>query len=216
MAISDPLAIADFWERLVFMGRPEFQPRHYRKQSIDGADNARSAAFGRQKWFVDVTLEGGRHDSNMVQEADIMRLEGMDQTFLAYDIRKPYPADDLDGWKLGDTVQHIKSKGSNNRSLALEDLRPNFKVTKTDKISVLYQSTKYFLTEVMETVTADVNGDTTEFEIWPPMPSGVAVADAVTLIKPPAKFKIIAGSYRPAAAQGNLSSGISFSMFSVP
>lgn len=110
----------------------------------------------------------------------------------------------------------VKSKGSNNRSLALKGLPKYFRITKSDKLSILYSSTKRFLFEAMETVTADINGETTEFEIQPFIPAGVAVNDAVTLKKAPAKFKILAGSYRPASGRGNLSDGVSFSIISAP
>jgi hypothetical protein len=216
MAISDPLAAADFWELLSFAGRPEFVSQQYRKQSMDGAGNARSASLGSPKWIVTVVLEGGWHSRNLPQEADLKRLEGMDKSFLAYDIRRPYPAADPDGWRIGETVAHIKTKGANNHSIALEDLPGHFTVTKGDKLSVLYQSTKYFLCEAMETMTADSSGDTGEFEIWPFMPAGIAVADAVTLIKPCGKFKIVAGSYRSSSGQGNFGGGASFSMISGP
>lgn len=113
------------------------------------------------------------------------------------------------------TVQ-IKSKGSNNRSIALKGLPPFFTVTKTDKLSVAYSSTKVFLCEAQETVTADYLGETAEFEIFPFLPAGIAVNDAVTLAKPCGKFKVVSGSYKPASGQGNISSGAGFSMVSVP
>lgn len=110
----------------------------------------------------------------------------------------------------------IKSKGSNNRSISLKGLPPLFQVRKGDKISVLYSTTKRFLCEVMEDITADVAGETLEFEVQPFLPPGLAVNDAVTLIKPLVKFKVVAGSYRPASGQGNISSGVGFSAISVP
>jgi len=113
------------------------------------------------------------------------------------------------------TVQ-IKSKGSNNRSLALKGLPKFYRITKGDKLSILYSTTKRFLFEAVEGVTADISGETAEFEISPYMPPGIAVNDAVTLKKPCGKFKLVADSYRAASGRGNISDGVGFSMISVP
>lgn len=216
MSISYPLAASAFWEALRFASRPEFVLSQNRKQSGDGAGNTLSAFYGAPKWTVDVSLAGGRHNRNLTQEADIKHLEGRDGTFLAYDIRKPYPVFDPTGAILGASTVQVKSKGSNNRSLALKGLPAAYQITKTDKISILYGSTKRFLFEVMETVTADGSGDTTEFEIQPFIPTSVAVNDAVTLVKPCGKFKIVAASYSPSSGRGDVSDGVGFSMISVP
>lgn len=215
--MADPLAIADFWEKLHFAGRPVLVAQQARKGSSDGNGNMLSATFGvRPKWRADVQLSDGLHNKHLMQENDLMGLGGRDGTFLAYDVRKPYPLSDPEGWRLGDDVITIKSIGSNNRSIALEGFNRRFIVSKTDKYSVLYDSTKRFLFEVSETVTADGVGETVEFEIWPFLPPGVAAGDVVTLRKAPGKFKLAAGSYKPGSGVGNTASGPSFSMISVP
>lgn len=217
MAITYPLSASAFWQQLRFASRPEFVLQQNRKQSQAGDGSMMSATFGSPKWTATVTLSGGKHNRNLEQEADLKHLTGRDGTFLAYDIRRPFPAFDPDGARLGDTVPEILTKGANNRSIALSGLPKRFTVTKGDKLSILYDTDKYFLCEAMETVTADAStGETAEFEIWPFMPPGVAVADAVSLVKPCGKFKIVAGSWRPASGAGNAASGASFSMISVP
>lgn len=215
--MADPIAVADFWEQLHFAGRSEFVLQHNRKQSMDGDGNVLSATFGvAPKWKVDVALAGGRHNRNLVQEADLAGIGGRDLTFLAYDIRQPWPDFDPGGAKVGDRTVLIKSKGSDNRSFALEGLPRRFTVTKRDMISVVYATDRYFLCRAMESVASDTNGDTAEFQVWPYLPLNLAVGDAVTLVKPPAKFKLVAGSYRPSSGSGNSASGPSFSMISVP
>lgn len=215
--MADPLALADFWEKLRPVGRPVFVAQQARKGSSDGQGNMLSAAFGvRPRWNVAVQLAGGRHNANLMQESDLTGLGGRDGTFLAYDIRTPYPASDPEGWRLGDSVITVKSIGANNRSIALEGFARAFTVTKTDKLSILYSSSKRFLCEVRETVTGSAGGETAEFEVWPFLPPGIIVGDVVTLRKSPGKFKIVAGSYRPGSGSGNMASGPSFSMISVP
>lgn len=216
MSIVYPLPPADFWERLRISGRPEFMLQQNRKQSTDGGGNQLTAFFGMPKWTITVALAGGRHNRNLEQEADLKHLDGRDGTFLAYDTRRPYPASDPDGVTLGAAVVKVRTKGSNNRSLSLEDLTGGYVLTKGDKGSILYDGTKRHLFELMESVTADGSGDTAEFEIQPPLPVGVDVGDVVTLIKPCAKFKLVAGSYRASSSAGNMASGPGFSAISVP
>jgi hypothetical protein len=216
MAITYPLAVADFWERLRFADRPTFVQQHNKSQSVSGGGDILSSFRGQPKWVINVTLAGGWHDRNLITEADIMHLNSRDGTVLAYDIRHPFPDADPDGWKLDGMTVTIASKGSDNRSLSLEGLRPQFVVTKGDKISVLYDTDKRFLFEVMETVQADDTGETPEFEIWPYMPPTLAVADVVTMRKACGKFKLQAGSYRPSGGSGNMAAGFSFSLISVP
>lgn len=216
MAITYPLAPADFWEQLRFADRPVFVAQHNRKQSVSGGGDIISSVYGQPKWSVAVTLSGGRHNRNLIQETDVMHLGSRDGTILAYDIRQPFPQDDPVGWKLNGHTVAVKSKGSNNRSLSLEGLRGQFIVSKGDKYSVLYDTDKRFLFTVVETAQADDTGDTEEFEIWPYLPAGLEVGDVVTMRKACGKFRLVAGSYRPGGGAGDSAAGFSFSLVSTP
>lgn len=210
MAITYPLPYVDFWEQLRWADRPVFVAQHNRKQSISGGGDIMSTIYGRPKWMINVNVSGGRHNRNLLQEADLMHVASRDGTILAYDLRRPFPENDPDGWKLNARDVTIKTKGSNNRSVSLQDVSPQFIVTKGDKMSVLYDTDKYFLFEAMETVQADGSGDTPEFEIWPYLPDALDVGDPVTMRKACGKFKLSAGGYRPGGI------GFSFSLVSVP
>lgn len=216
MAITYPLSVADFWERLRFMDRPVFVPQHNRKQSVSGGGDILSSVLGRPKWSITVMLAGGWHNANLFQEADMMHLNSRDGTILAYDIRRPYPVNDPDGWKLDSRTVQVLTKGSNNRSLSLEGLSDQFIATKGDKYSVLYDTDKRFLFEVMETSQADNTGETGEFEVWPYLPEALAIGDVVTMRKAPGKFKLVGGSYTPGGGVFNSASGFRFSLISVP
>lgn len=216
MAITYPLAAADFWEQLRFADRPVFVPQHNKKQSTSGSGDVLSSFLGQPKWMVNVTLAGGWHSRNVASESDMKHLASRDGTVLAYDIRRPYPADDPVGWKLDGRTVTVASKGADNRSLSLTGLRGQFIVTKFDKISILYDTDKRFLCEVMETVQANGSGVTPEFEVWPFLPPGLNVADVVTMRRACGKFKLSANSFRPNGGAGNMAAGFSFSLISVP
>jgi hypothetical protein len=210
MAITYPLAYNVFWENLRWIDRPVFVAQHNRKQSVSGGGDIRSTLYGRPKWSINVTVAGGRHNRNLLEEADLMHIGSRDGTILAYDLRRPFPVNDPDGWKLHDRAVTVKTKGSNNRSLSLQDVSPQYIVTKGDKMSIPYDTNKYFLFEAMETVQADGLGDTPEFEIWPYLPAAFDVGDPVTMRKACGKFKLSAGSYRPGGV------GFSFTLIGVP
>lgn len=216
MSITYPLSLVDFWEQLRFADRPVFVPQHNRKQSMSGGGEILSYMLGKPKWSISVTLANGRHNKNLLQEADMMHLGTRDGTILAYDIRRPYPQDDPVGWKLDGRTVTVATKGANNRSLSLSGLSKQFTCYKGDKYSVLYDTDKRFLFEVMETTQANDSGVTPEFEIWPVIPAGVLVGGVVTMRKACAKFKLVAGSFRPNGGAGDMSSGFAFSLISVP
>lgn len=216
MAISYPLSRAAFWEAIRFAARPEFVLLQSKKQSQDAGGNTLTAFFGAPKWSVAVVTEGGHHNRNLATEADIKHLDGRDGTFLAYDIRRPFPASDPDGSIVAGSTVQVRTKGTNNRSISLKGLPAGYQITKGDKLSIVYASTRYFLVEVMESAAANGSGNTDEFEIQPTMPIGIAINDSVVLNRPPGKFKIVAGSYRPASGRGNIADGVGFSMISVP
>jgi hypothetical protein len=101
MAITYPLSVAAFWAALRFSGRPEFDLLDNRKQSQTVGGGTRTAFLAAPKWKVDVALAGGRHNANMDTESDLKHLRNRDGSLLAYDIRRPYPAFDPRGEKLG-------------------------------------------------------------------------------------------------------------------
>jgi hypothetical protein len=215
MSISFPLQPNEFWSKLRFADRPEFELAQFKQQSMDGAGNAMSAKFGQPKWRCDVATAGGRHDADMQMQALIKALLGRDGAFLAYDIRRPNPKLDPLGTKITGYSPLVRTVGGDNRSLSLKALRSNYAFTVGDFLSIADGTGKRSLHQLMEDITA--SGTTTaEFEVQPFLPTWIAVDQAVDLIHPVAKFKIVAGSYRPQSGSGNNSAGVSFSMISDP
>lgn len=217
MAISFPLSISQFWDDLKLMaGSTEIELRAFRKQSVDGAGNTLSSGRAVGKWGADLLVAPAHYIDSGKVEAMFKVLLGRDGTFLAYDKRRPGPAADPTGAILGAATVLISSKGSNNRSLALKGLPAGYSLTKGDRGSVSYAGGKVFYFEFAESGNANGSGVTAELEVQPFLPAALAVNDIVTLIKPCGKFKIVAGSYRPATGDGALSGGIGFSVISTP
>lgn len=182
---------------------------------MSGGGEILSSMLGQPKWVVNVSVEGGRHNRNLAEEADIMHLASRDGTLLAYDIRRPFPLADPVGAIIGGGSGVLAAKGGDNRSISVSGLPSTYKLTKGDKLSILYSSTKRFLCTVEETVTAS-GGTTGLFEVWPFLPAAIAVSNVVTVSKPCGKFKLQANSFRSSGGAGDITAGFTFSLISVP
>jgi hypothetical protein len=213
---SFPLALSEFWKLLRFASRPEFELMQFKQQTMDGGGNIMSAKFGQPKWRCDVATTNGRHDADMDIQALIKALAGRDGTFLAYDIRRPFPKSDPVGTRISGYTPSVRTVGSDNRSLSLKGVRNGYDLTIGDYLLIKNGTGLRSLHQLMESASTDGVGQTQVFEVQPFLPTWIAVDQAVDLAQPAGKFKIVAGSYRPQSGSGNQTAGISFSMISVP
>jgi hypothetical protein len=149
--------------------------------------------------------------ADSVEMEALFRSLRMTGTFLAYDIRRPYPAFDPDGALLAAslTEPEIASIGSDNASLALELLPANFQITAGDYLSFARTNGKIALHQAVEDITANGSGTTSEFAVVPPFRNGSVAGAVVTLVKACGEFRMPSG-FSPASASGAISEGISF------
>lgn len=216
MAIDFPLSNGAFWSKIRFAGRPEFMLAHYQQQSLTGGGDILIAKFGESKWTADIAIEGGLHAANQQTLAMLKALAARNGSFLAYDIRQPYPAYDPTGSIVSGASVQVRTKGSDNRSLSLKGFSGVYQLAVGEKISVSNGSGKRALLELMEPASAGGPGNTEVFEVQPFLPVWLAVDQAVDIVKPQGKFKLVPGSHRPSSGSGNLADGSSFTMISMP
>lgn len=214
MSISFPLAIADFWNTLGLI-EGDLDLVQYQKQSITGGGDILTAKFGEPKWIGNYTLKPDYHRDSIKVNALFKALLGRNGTFLAYDKRSRYPYVDQTGSVISGSTVLVRSKGADNRSIALKGLPSYYTITAGDKIGIVNSSFKRVLLEAVEDRIANVDGETVAFEVQPFLPVWIAVNDTAGLVNPLGKFKIVPGSYKPARGHGNISDGASFSMISV-
>lgn len=201
------LALAAFWD-LLPLSRAVFDlPPRLRSSRTRGGSLLQSFD-GAMFWKGSAELVPLEHAGSIEFEA-LLRLLRMRGTFLAYDIRKPYPAADPGGILLGSAAPKIASKGSDNVSIAIEDLPDSYPLTFGDMVSFPLSSGRLALHQLVESATAAVGGTTPEFDVVPPLRSGTAVGAAVTLVKACGEFRIPDG-FSPPTAVGPISDGISF------
>jgi hypothetical protein len=218
--ISFPLALSEFFANLEFTTAPVLDLIQRQKVSEDAAGNVLTALLGTPKWWGKYTLNAAPHAVAKEREALFKALIARNGTFLAYDLRAPYPAYDPKGNIISGSTPTVKTKGSNNRSISIQGLPNHYVVTAGDKLSITDGSGKRALLEAMETVEATgAGGNTPEFEVQPFLVSWIAIGQTVDLVKPLGKFRIVTGTYKPAnldTEEMSNSSGTYFEAMSIP
>jgi hypothetical protein len=216
MTISFPLSISQFWNTFPMLdGSSEMELIGFRQQSMDGAGNAMSAKFGQPKWRQEVLVAPMHFETANLFRAMMKVLSQRDGVFLAYDRWQPFPAYDPRGQIISGSSPSVKTVGSNNRSLSLKGMPAHYELAAGEKISVTDGSGKRALLELTEDIEANGSGNTPEFELQPFLPTWIAVDQTIDISKAPGKFKVLAGSYKPAAVEGNRAVNAGFTMISV-
>ncbi|MET3648025.1 carbohydrate binding domain-containing protein [Phyllobacterium ifriqiyense] len=106
----------------------------------------------------------------------------------------------------------IESIEPGGRRISLKGLSSGYQITLGDKLQVAYATSPVrngFL-EASESVTANSSGVTGLFEVFPNAPTGVAINNMVTLVKPACKGFIAPGSFNPGSGAGLMTSGLTF------
>lgn len=166
---------------------------------------------GSPIWRASWTVRPKRHEDAVAFEALINLLDGGQNTFYAYDVRKPYPRAYPTG-VFNDTGE-IGAIDADNKRISLKNLDPNFEISRGDRIAFDYGAgPSRALHEISEDVTADGSGVTALFEIRPHLRPGLAVDDAVVFKKPSAIFALDPGSFESETID-TLFSGASFSAY---
>lgn len=164
--------------------------------------------FGSALWTVSFTTGPIPNDDALAYEALLNSLDGVIGSFEAGDLRRPYPRLYPTGTGANDGV--LASVNANNKAISLSGLAASQVVSIGDYLSFTY-GTSRALHQVMETVTANGSGTTSEFEVRPHLRPGwtLSPAIAVTLKNPAGIFSLVPGSVQ-SKASGALHSVISF------
>lgn len=180
-----------------------FQLTSRQEQARLASGITRGKDFGPALWVATYTTGSLANDDAIAYEAALNSLDGVIQTFEASDLRRQYPRSDPTGATYNNGT--LVSVNANNKALALSGLVANQVVSAGDYLSFDY-ATGRALHQVMETVTADDTGLTSQFEVRPYIRSGFTTGAAVTLKVPRGIFVLLPGS---------VSSKISNNLFSI-
>ena len=155
--------------------------------------------FGTGLWKGGFTTSPLFIDDMVDFEAALNSLDGVINTFEAYDLRRPYPKANPTG-AFSDTGTIYAVSGA--KALRLTGLDTAQVISRGDYLSFDYGGNRY-LHQAMETVTA-ISGVTPFFEVRPYLKTGLVLspAIAVKLKKPSAVCTLVAGSIQKRMTDG--------------
>jgi hypothetical protein len=163
--------------------------------------------FGSAIWTATYTTVPLPNDDAVAYEAALNSLDGVIEPFEAYDLRRIYPREYPTG-SCNDGV--LNSVNVNNKAISLSGLAAGQIVSAGDYLSFTYGSSRA-LQQVMESVTADGSGLTSEFEVRPHIRPGFTLSPstAVTVKIPSGLFTLVPGSVS-SKLSGSIYSSVSF------
>ena len=182
-----------------------------RNDELSGSGDGRvwQAELAPPLWTGTVTLSDMYNAEAKQIAARIRKLHGAQEALFLYDPLSKYPQADPDGTKLGSASVSVVALGADNASLSLQGLPAGYRLTVGDKIQVGYGG-RYAFLEVSETASADGQGITPVFGVFPHLPAGFTAGLGVILLLPACKCLIMPGSHNPGTASGPITSGATF------
>lgn len=208
MAITFPLATADFWDRLP-VGQIIWDDPENVDTGMTGRGEMISAELAPQLWQASVTLARCYPSETAWIETRLSLLRTPGRSFLAYDTRRPFPLLDPEGTMIRGASVTLASVPS-LREISLAGLPARYPLSSGDYLAFTYSGGRRALHRVVEPVAANNSGVTPVFEVSPMLTPGAVVGAAVSLARPAAGFQIVARSITPGPGRVGYSEGTSF------
>lgn len=211
MAISFPVPLADLSDQLPIAGA-KWRMRRHDEISGTGTSQILSMNVADELWTARVRLHLVGNDEADQIAAMIESLDGAINTFLFSSPTRAYPQADPDGSILGANTPAINDLGVNNKSMRIEGVGANYRLTRGDLLSFTWSAdpTRHGMHRVMEDVQADGTGLTPFFEVRPHFRPGTITGLNVTLIKPFTRVMILPDSFEAGDEDGPVTRGMSF------
>jgi hypothetical protein len=149
--------------------------------------------LGSALWSATFTTGQMSNDDALTLEAKLNSLDGSVQLFEAFDLRRTNPKAYPDG--TGANNGTLLSVNANNKALALSGLAAGQVISAGDYLSFDYGSSRA-LHQVVEAVTANGSGVTTQFEVRPHIRTGWTTSPSTTvkLKSPRGQFVLLPNS----------------------
>lgn len=211
MAITYPYAVAALAD-LLRIRTVTWDVRRGDELSGSGDGRFWQAELTPPLWMALVELVPGYNDDVKRIAALIRKLHGAQEAFYLYDPISPYPQADPTGSIVGSSSVTVNSITVARRALTFTGLPSGYRLTVGDKFHIAYGSNpvRRYFGEVSEAAQASSGGTTALFEVFPHVPAGVVIGNAVTLRKPACKMFIVPDSFNPGTADRLITSGLAF------
>lgn len=198
MTLTSPYSLEYFADQLP-IASVIFDIKRNDELAGNGGSDVIAIEMADPLWMATVTLARTTFDAGKQVAAKIRALRGPMKPLWLYDPQSKYPQSDPDGSILGASTVTVAAVGSGFASISLQGLPAGYVLTLSDKMQIAYGSSpvRYAFLEVSETKTANGSGVSGLFEVFPNVPAGMAVGDAVTLIKPALRCVIMPDTHSP-------------------
>ena len=202
MALANPLPQASFAD-LLQLQDANFVQGWQQQRSATGGGETRYADRAPSLWKADFTtipmpIAVGEGITALINS----RAGGL-KTALLHNYRQPYPSSDPEGSIIGATVPKLGTI-TDRLHVAFTGFPGHYELPLGTFFGLVFDTSRYYLGQLVEARTATSLGAIASVEIWPPLPASVTGTPDVSVIKPPAKFRITPGSAYPSKVDGTL------------
>lgn len=191
MALAFPLARANLAD-LLSIETAEWMLGEDQELTNLGSGEVLAADLGPRLWQAECATTPADIETIEALRARLQALDGAINSFYLFDPRRPFPATDPTGAALAGSTVTIDAIESNRKELSLAGLPAGFVLPAGTFLSVTAGApSRTALLQLVAGVTADGSGDAGPVEVRPHLRPWVAATQAVTLLKPVAKVKLV-------------------------
>lgn len=163
----------------------------WNQQGASSADGeGHYATRGVPLWMAKITSPPLPNADAEALMALVNSLQGSLGTFLLYNHRLPYPSSDPDGSTFGSATPVVGTI-TDNVTVAFTGFPASYSLPLGTYLQIIHDTSRYWLGQVVEAKTADGSGAVSATKVAPPLPDSVDPDDAVTVLKPAGKFRLV-------------------------
>lgn len=190
-AMTFPMAPADLVDRMM-VETVQWSLLEFQELSGTGGSELIAADLAPRVWEGEVSTVAADLDTIEALRARFNLLDGAIKSFYLYDPARPNPATDPMGALLAGASVTIGAIEGNRKELSLAGLPDGFVLPEGTRFSVTAGvPSRTFMGQFAADVAANSDGDTAPVELRPHLRPWVAAGQAVRLLKPVAKVKLV-------------------------
>ncbi len=191
MALAFPITRANLAD-LMLVETAEWTLGEDQELSNLGSGEVLAADLGPRLWEAECSTTPDSIDAIEALRARFNALDGAINSFYLFDPRRPYPATDPTGSLLASATVTIQSIETNRKELTFTGLPAGFVLPAGTFFSVTAGSpSRTALLQLVASVTASSGEVAGPVEVRPHLRPWIAATQAVTLLKPVAKVKLV-------------------------
>lgn len=162
-------------------------------QELSGTGDGETLAadLGPRLWSAECSTIAADIETIEALRGRFNALDGAIQSFYLHDPRRPYPATDPTGALLAGATVTIQSIEANRKELTLTGLPSGFELPQGTMLSVAGPTSRTALLQLAAPVIANGGGVAGPVELRPHLRPWALAGQALTLLKPVAKVKLV-------------------------